>query len=100
MRYDKEVTFRLKSDGEYDNSTGNYGEGDDILASRLASVMDTKADTVRMVYGHLEKRSLTVSLPQHYDAEFTDILIDGTPYQVDARRRLRDKDVFIVSEAL
>ena len=100
MRYDKEVFFRKSGEGEYDRTTGNYREGTETLTRRLASVMDTRAETVRMVYGRLEKRSLTVGLPQRYDTEFDDILIDGTAYRVDARRKLRQKDVLIVSEVL
>ena len=100
MRYDKEVAFRLVTQGAYDEATGNYSDGSEAVVKKLASVMDTKATMLQVVYGQLRRGSLTVSLPCHLDGEFTDVLIDGVPYRVDARRRLRTKDVFIVSEDL
>ena len=100
MRYDRRVAFRLRTPGEYDPETGDYAPDAETLTDKMASVMDTSAEMMQLVYGRFRRGSLTVSLQQHFDAPFSDILIDGTAYLVDRRRCLRQKDVFIVSEEL
>ena len=98
MRYDKEVFFELVTPGTYDETTGDYGEASVTSERRLASVYDTRQETMQIVYGGVKRGSLTVHLQNHYDAPFDRIRIGGTTYQVDYRRRLRVKEAYVVSE--
>lgn len=98
MRYDTEVYFESITPGAYDESTGDYGEESVSSVMRLASVYDTRQETMQIVYGGVKRGSLTVHLQNHYDAPFDRIRIGDTAYQVDYRRRLRVKESFVVSE--
>lgn len=102
MRYDTPVYFQRIVPGEYDSTTGDYGEDTINSVLRYASVMDTRAETLRLIYGEIKQGSLTIQLQNHYPDAFDRIHIAsgvhaGT-YAVDYRRRLRTKDIFIVSE--
>ena len=98
MRYDKEVFFERITPGTYDESTGDYGEDSVVSERRLASVYDTRQETMQIVYGGVKRGTLTVHLQNHYDKTFDRIRIGNTAYQVDYRRRLRVKESFVVSE--
>ena len=98
MRYDKEVFFESITPGAYDETTGDYGEDSVVSERRLASVYDTRQETMQIVYGGVKRGSLTVHLQNHYDKPFDRIRIGGTAYQVDYRRRLRVKEAYVVSE--
>lgn len=100
MRCDKQIYFRRKTPGEYDARSGNYSAGASALAGVLADVTDTKERDLVLLYGGIRQGAFTIRLAAHYDGIFDDILMDGKPYHVDARRRLRSKDVFFVSEVL
>lgn len=97
MRFDTPVYFqRITSD--YDASTGNYGVS--ILAEemRRASVTDSGAQTLMLVYGELKQGSLTIRLQRPYDKPFNRIRIGEKFYHVDMKRNLRMKQAFVVSE--
>ena len=98
MRCDTEVFLQLVMTGEYNESTGDYG--DDIIyeEKRHASVTDTGTDTMNLVYGAIKQGSKTVRLQMHYKKTFDRIRIGNALYRVDFERKLRTKHVFVVSE--
>lgn len=98
MRYDKPIFFQRIISGELDVSTGNYDEDTVTEVEKMASVMDTGAEMLRIVYGNLKQRSKTVQLQKHYTEPFDRIRIDSEIYRVDFSRKLRTKHIFIVSE--
>lgn len=99
MRYDTEIIFRKTIPGAYDRSTGNYGADTFEDETAWASVMDTRAETLQLVYGKIIQGSLTVHIQNRHDEPFDEILIGGKPYRVDYSRVLRGiRQVFIVSE--
>ena len=98
MRFDTPVYFLRITAGEYDASTGNYGE--DIVAEdvRYASVTDTGIETLNIVYGELKQGSKTVRLQNYYDKPFDRLRIGGKVYRVDRARMLRLKHTLVCSE--
>lgn len=98
MRCDTEVFLQSVMTGEYNESTGDYG--DDIIyeEKRHASVTDTGTDTMNLVYGAIKQGSKTVRLQMHYKKTFDRIRIGNALYRVDFERKLRTKHVFVVSE--
>lgn len=98
MRYDTPIYFQRLTQGEYDESTGNY-EDDQIKETEvMASVMDTQTETMKLVYGDIRQGSLTLTIQNHFDQTFDNIRIGDKVYRVDRTRRLRVKQSFIVSE--
>lgn len=98
MRYDTPIYFQRLTQGEYDESTGNY-EDDQIEETEvMASVMDTQTETMKLVYGDIRQGSLTLTIQNHYDQPYDGIRIGDKIYRVDRTRRLRVKQSFIVSE--
>lgn len=96
MRYDTSVSF-VRMQRTYQPATGNYDE-EPVREIRFAAVMDTRTETMDLVYGGFRKGSLTVQLQDHYDEPFDFIEYNGRRYRVDAERALRTKHVFVVSE--
>lgn len=97
MRFDTPVYFqRITSD--YDASTGNYGVSILTEEMRRASVTDSGAQTLMLVYGELKQGSLTIRLQRPYDKPFNRIRIGEKFYKVDMKRNLRLKRTFVVSE--
>lgn len=98
MRYEKEVYFQKITAGDYDESTGNHNDDSVTETMRYASVMDTKTETMLLVYGKITQGSLTIQIQNHYDEAFDRIRVDDAVYSVDDFRKLRTKHVFVVSE--
>ena len=98
MRYDVPIYFQTVVPGEYDKKTGNYADNQIIEVRRYASVMDTGAETMRLVYGTIRQGSLTIQLQNQYTKPFDRIRVGQKIYQVDSRRDLRTKQTFVVSE--
>lgn len=98
MRYDTPVYFRRLTQGEYDESTGNYGADSVSEKMVMASVMDTQTETMKLVYGDIRQGSLTLTIQNHFDQTFDNIRIGDKVYRVDRTRRLRVKQSFVVSE--
>lgn len=98
MRYDTPVYFRRIIHGEYNPGTGDYGNDTVDETQRYASVMDTSRETRRLIYGEIRQGSLTIHLQNHYDDPFDQIRVGNRLYTVDHTRRLRVKQVFVVSE--
>lgn len=98
MRYDTPIYFQKITSGEYDPSTGNYGDDSIEETLRYASVMDTSAKTMRLIYGEIRQGSLTIQIQNHYTEPFDRIRVGEKIYRVDDSRKLRTKHTFVVSE--
>ena len=98
MRYDMLIYFQKNVSGEYNPETGDYAEDTVEETQRLASVMDTKSEMMKLVYDGPEQGSLTIHLQNHYVKKFNQIRIGRKIYHVDYSRKLRIKHIFIVSE--
>jgi hypothetical protein len=97
MRYDKPIFFQTVT-AEYDPATGNYNDEAVENVQKYASVMDSSAQTLQLVYGGIKQGSLTIHLQRHYNAPFDRICVDGKLYKVDSQRKLRRGHTFVVSE--
>ena len=69
MRYDTPVYFQTVTPGAYDPETGDYGADTVREVVRYAAVIDTRAETMTLVYGTVRQGSLTVQLQAQYAAE-------------------------------
>lgn len=98
MRFDTPIYFQRIVPGEYDASTGDYGEDVTKEVQRWASVTSSGAETLNLVYGELKQGSLTIRLQSHYTEPFDQIRIGEKVYRVDMTRKLRSKQTFVVSE--
>ena len=98
MRFDTPIYFQTVKPGEYDASTGDYGEDATTEEMRLASVTDSTTETLTMVYGGIKQGSKTVRLQNRYAKPFDQIRIGEKVYKVDRERKLRVKHTFVVSE--
>lgn len=100
MRYDTPIFFQKNTAGAYDAETGNYEEDLVEESLRYASVMDTKAEMLKFIYGNIKQGSLTLHIQNHYKEAFDFIRIGRKKYRVDYTRTLRTKQTFIVSEVI
>ena len=98
MRYDTKIELVRLDPGEFNPETGNYDGATETKTSLYASVMDTRAEMVKLVYGSLRQGSLTIHLQNHIDQPFDRIDVNGRRYKEDYRRKLRTKETLIVSE--
>lgn len=98
MRFDIPVFFQTVKSGAYDPHTGNYGPDTVTEELRWASVTNTGAQTLKLVYGDIKQESLTVRLQNPYGYPFDSIRIGEKVYRVDFSRKLRIKQTFVVSE--
>ena len=98
MRYDTPVYFQKIASGEYDPSTGNYGDDAVEETLRYASVMNTGEEKLKLVYDGPKQGSLTIQLQTHYTDPFDRIRVGKKVYNVDYSRELRTKHTFVVSE--
>lgn len=98
MRYDTPIYFQRVTPGTYDPATGDYAPETVIETPRQASVMDTRTETLRLVYGEIRQGSLTIHIQNHYQEPFDRVRIGNKVYAVDYRRRLRVKESFVLSE--
>lgn len=95
MRYDTPIFFRRIVPGEYNATTGNYGEDTTTEEKRYASVTDTGASVLNLVYGAIKQGCLTIRLQRPYFEPFDNIRIGEKIYNVDFARRGKS---FVVSE--
>lgn len=98
LRYDTPIYFQRIVLGDYDASTGDYAESNVTETMQYASVMDTRTETMRLVYGEIRQGSVTAHIQNHYTEPFDRIRIGDTVYSMDYRRRLRVKESFVLSE--
>lgn len=95
MRYDTPIFFQHIVPGEYNAKTGNYGEDKTNEVKRCASVTDTGAGTLTLVYGTMKQGSFTIRLQRPYKEPFNNIRIGEKVYRVDLSRKAKS---FVVSE--
>lgn len=101
MRFDTPIYFQ-RTKSKYGNNSGNYET--EVIAEerRDASVTDTGAATLQLIYGGFKQGSLTIRLQTPYYKPFDRIRIGSGDnvklYTVDRTRGLRTKQTFIVSE--
>lgn len=100
MRYDTAIVFRRHTQGDYDPNTGDYGEPKVDVYKRFCSVCDTSDEVMTFVYGGIKQGSVTLHLQTAYLEPFDDVRIGDKTYRVDHRRRLRHKQVLVLSEVL
>ena len=98
MRYDTPIYFQKITTGEYDAASGNYADDAITETQRFASVQTTNTKTMHLVYGTIKEDSLTICLQTAYKEPFDRVRIGEKVYAVDAPRKLRQKQSFIVSE--
>lgn len=98
MRFDTPVFFQSNKKGEYDPDTGNYKPDTVEETQCWASVTETRVDTLNLIYGEIKQGCYTVRLQNTYRRPVYRIRIGDKLYSVDFRRRLRTKDIFVVSE--
>ena len=98
MRYDTPIYFQKVTQGKYDPTTGDYGEDAIRETCVMASVMDTRTETMQVVYGSIKQGSKTIHIQNHYDKLYDSIRIDNKIYRVDYSRTFRNKHSFIVHE--
>ena len=95
MRYDTPIFFQRTEPGEYDATSGNYGDDKLTEEKRWADITDSGSDTLNLVYGGIKQGSLTVRIQRPYKKPFNFIRIGDKTYRVDLSRRNR---AFVVSE--
>lgn len=98
MRYDTPIYFQTIKKGEYDPDTGNYAEDTVTEDKVFASVTDSRAETLNLVYGELKQGCYTVRLQNIYKKPFAYIRIGEKRYRVDFSRKLKLKHIFVISE--
>lgn len=98
MRFDVPIYFQRIQPGEYEESSGDYGPDSVSEDKRYGNVTDAGRDTLNLVYGKLRQGCKVIRLQTHYDKVFDRIRIGERVYQVDFSRKLKIKQVFIVSE--
>ena len=98
MRYDTPIYFQTVKKGEYDPETGNYAEDTVTEDKVFASVTDSRAETLNLVYGEIKQGCYTVRLQNIYRKPFDRIRIEDKLYRVDFSRKLRLKHIFVISE--
>ena len=100
MRYDTPIYFQQLIPGEYDPKTGNYGEDQVMETQRLAAVMETNTETMRILYGAIRQGSVTIHLQNRYEQTYDRIRIGDKAYQVDRRKNLRVKQGLVLTEVV
>lgn len=98
MRYDTKIELVRSDPGHFNPDTCNYEDRAETKTALYASVMDTRAEMVQLVYGSLKQGSLTIQLQNHIRIPFDWIDVDGRRYKADFRRKLRTKETLVVSE--
>ena len=96
MRYTTPVYFQ-RTTYTYDEQTGDY-----LLTTteteRLASVIGTTIEAMKIVYGTIKQGAKTIHLQNIYSEPFDSIRIGDKSYNVDFTYPHPVKQAFIVSE--
>lgn len=98
MRFDTPIYLQSIVSGAYDPATGDYGADTVKEVKMYASVTDSGADTLNLVYGGIKQGSKTIRLQGHLNAPFDCIRIGRKVYRIDMSRQLRTKQTLVVSE--
>lgn len=67
MRYDKPIYFQKFVQGAYNENTGNYEDDSIVEEMVMASVMETRTETMMQVYGQIKQGSLTCHIQNIYE---------------------------------
>ncbi len=95
MRYDTPVFFQSVQPGRLNPETHNYDDDTVTEEKRYASVTDTGAQQLQLIYGSIKQGSLTIRLQQPYTKPFDRVRVGETLYRVDFSRHGKN---FVVSE--
>lgn len=95
MRYDTPIFFQEVLPGAYNATTSNYEKDIVIETKRFASVTDSGAERLKLVYGRIKQGSFVIRLLTPYNANFVSVRIGSKVYNVDFSRKNK---VFVVSE--
>lgn len=98
MRYDTPIFFQTIKQGSYDPTTGNYGPQTTFETQRMASVYDTSATMMQLIYGRVREGSVTAHIQNHYNQAFDRIRIGEKVYKAEKMRKLRCKQTFVLTE--
>jgi hypothetical protein len=99
MRFDTPIYFqRVIEEGSYNPETGNQDEDTVTEEGVYADVTESRTETLNLVYGEIKQGCLTVRLQNIYRKPFSRIRIGDKLYRVDYSRKLRTKQIFVVSE--
>lgn len=98
MRYDTPIFFESVKPGAYDSETGDYIKDTVTYDMVYANITDSGVQTLNLVYGELKQGCYTIRLQNIYRKPFDYIKIYDKHYRVDYSRKLRTKQIFVVSE--
>ena len=98
MRYDTPVYFQKDGTSTYNTATGDWVSPVPTETEVYASVLPTKVETLKLVYGKIVQGSLTISIQNYYTEPFDRIRIGNKLYDVDYSRNLWVKQSFVVHE--
>lgn len=98
MRFDTPIYFQRVAKGAYNPDTGNYDEDTVTEDGIYADVTESRTETLKLVYGEIRQGCYTVRLQNIYRKPFDRIRIGDKLYRVDFSRKLRTKQIFVVSE--
>ena len=88
----------LITQGDYDPRKGDYASDTMEETKVYANVTSAGTDTLKLVYGDIRQDALVIRLQNHYSNTFNRIRIGDKQYRVDFSRKLRVKQIFVVSE--
>jgi len=104
VRFNKKVFFQYIAPGAFDPSTGDMLPDAVTEEERLASVMDTRRETLMLVFGELKQGSKTVTVRRRVPQGYSRVRItDRTAqkdrlYMVRQVRELKRLTTFILEE--
>lgn len=95
MRYNTPVFFQRVEPGKLNTETHNYGEDTITETKCYASVTDSGAETLKLMFGEIKQGCLIIRLQRPYTAAFDRVRIGNTVHT--AKPKL-NKRVFVLSE--
>lgn len=95
MRYDTPVFFQKVEPGKLNTETHNYDEDKITETKRYASVTDSGAETLKLMFSEIKQGCSTIRLQRPYTAAFDRVRIGNTIYS--AKPKL-NKRVFVLRE--
>lgn len=96
MRYNTPVFFQRVEPGKLNTETHNYDEDKITETKRYASVTDSGAETLKLVFGELKQGSLIIRLQRPYKEAFDCVRIGNKIYRSSMAKL--EKRVFVLSE--
>lgn len=98
MRFDIPIYLQNVHPGAYNPETGNHEQETVTETKRYASVTNAGTETLNLVYGELRQGCLTVRVQAKYSEACDRIRIGNKVYRIDFRRKLRNFQVYVISE--